>query len=88
MADEQNGWLEIVSEPTPRGVAAPPVERFASIFPWIRSLSLPAWHDGSSRSDRERLRRSGERPAEALPGKHEAPARAEALCLVRRQRVR
>jgi hypothetical protein len=32
MADEQNGWLEITSEPTPRGVAAPPVERFASIL--------------------------------------------------------
>lgn len=40
MADEQNGWLEITSEPTPRGVDAPPVERFASIFPWIRSLSM------------------------------------------------
>lgn len=40
MADEQNGWPEIAPKPTPGGVDASPVERFASIFPWMRSRSL------------------------------------------------
>lgn len=40
MADEQNGWPEITPPPTPRGVDASPVERFASVFPWMRPLSL------------------------------------------------
>lgn len=41
MADEQNGWPEITPKPTPGSVSASSVERFASIFPWMRSLSLP-----------------------------------------------
>lgn len=40
MADEQNGWPESTPKPMPRSVDASPVERFASIFPWMRSLSL------------------------------------------------
>lgn len=41
MADEQNGWPEIAPKPTPRGVDTSAVERFASVLPWMRSLSLP-----------------------------------------------
>lgn len=40
MADEQNGWPGIAPDPTPRGVDASDVARFASIFPWTRSLSM------------------------------------------------
>lgn len=40
MADERNGWPEITPKSTPRDVDASPVERFASVFPWMRSLSL------------------------------------------------
>lgn len=39
MADEQNGWPGIAPDPTPLGVDASDVARFASIFPWMRSLS-------------------------------------------------
>lgn len=40
MIQEQSGCPVITPTPTPRGVDASPLERFTTIFPWMRSLSL------------------------------------------------